>query len=76
LKHERHMHLLVTLTIGLACLLSSLTTLFFPSVALFIFDFALFCLLIAYLVHYRKLENTTQGWYQIADKLAKKTVSG
>jgi len=72
LQHERHLHLLVTLTVGLACLLASLATLFLFSLPLVVFDFLLLILFIAYLVHYRKLENTTQSWYQLADKLGQK----
>ncbi len=74
LQHEREMHLYVTLTVGLAALISCFVTIFKPMLPLFILDI-LFCgLFIAYIFHYRSLENRTQHWYELQNKLmGKKT---
>ncbi|OGK64531.1 hypothetical protein A2209_02430 [Candidatus Roizmanbacteria bacterium RIFOXYA1_FULL_41_12] len=71
-QQERLIHLLVTLTVGLACLLSCLTTLFYPLAPLYMLDAILMALFWAYLNYYRRLENTAQSWYQTLDDLQKK----
>ena len=72
LQHERLIHLLVTLTVGLACLISCLFSLSYYLVPLFILDSILMFLFLAYIIHYRKLENTTQSCYQTLDKIQQK----
>lgn len=72
LQSERLMHLLVMLTVGFACLTSCLVSLALPTIPLLIFDAVLILLFIAYLIHYRRLENTCQYWYSLLDKLKEK----
>jgi len=72
LQYERLIHLMVTLTIGLVLFVNCLTILFLPQPILFILGLLLLCLFIPYLIHYRKLENTTQYWYELSNKLKKK----
>ncbi len=69
LQIERLIHLLVTLTVGLAMLISSFVLIFNPNNLLFILDGILIILFFSYLLHYRKLENTAQSWYKLLDKL-------
>jgi hypothetical protein len=68
---ERIIHLAVSLTVGLAGLISCLASAYFRSPYFFILDIILMILFLAYLVYYRKLENTAQAWYLLQDKLKK-----
>lgn len=69
LQHEREMHLYVTLTMGIAGLLSTFVTIFYPIILMLALVGILFIMFIAYLIHYRKLENTVQYWYSLQKKL-------
>lgn len=71
LQHERLVHLLVLLLTSLAELFTVLLTLTHPELgagpALVMLVLAV--LLGFYFVHYFFLENTTQHWYRIAERL-------
>ena len=69
IQHERLIHLLVTIFVGLIMSVASFITLLTKDVVFLIFVVPLFFLFIAYLFHYRFLENTTQSWYEIEDKI-------
>lgn len=72
LQHERLIHLLVTLTVGLGTLMSAFTLsikYFLPTLLISIILLPLF---MAYIFHYFRLENTTQHWYLILERLRKK----
>lgn len=69
LQQERLIHLQVTLTIGLAVLIAFLASLAYRTIPLLILDAILMTLFVAYLLYYRKLENTAQSWYSLLDKL-------
>jgi hypothetical protein len=69
LQIERLIHLLVTLTVGLATLISCFVTMISQIFPLFILDGILIILFLAYILHYRKLENTAQSWYSIQNTL-------
>ena len=71
-QHERLIHLLVTLTIGICLLLTSIATLLIPSLMLFIITGLLLVLFLPYIIHYRTLENGVQKLYQFTDTLMKK----
>lgn len=73
LQHERLLHLLVTLTVGLAALVTCITTLLLPLLTLYLLDGVLLVLFAAYLVHYRKLENTAQEWYGRLSEMGRNT---
>ena len=64
LQKERHLHLLVTLTTGMATLISAMVTILSHNFSILALDFILGGLFVAYLIHYRFLENTTQSWYK------------
>lgn len=68
-QHERLIHLIVTMTVGLGTLILSITTLQFPLIPLFVADGVLFVLFIAYLIHYRALENGVQKLYELLDNV-------
>jgi membrane-associated protease RseP (regulator of RpoE activity) len=72
LQIERLIHLLVTMTVGLATLISCYVTMINRMLPLIILDGILIILFFAYILHYRKLENTAQSWYATLDKLKKK----
>ena len=68
LQHERLVHLLVMLTVGLATLLTFLFMLLTEQMFLALPASMLTGLFVPYLFYYRKLENTVQSWYKLADK--------
>ena len=70
-QHERLIHLLVTLTVGLALLFSVFITFLIPKPVIFFIDALFFLLFIPYLIHYRGLENGVQRLYKITDQLYK-----
>ena len=72
LQHERLIHLLVTLTVGLACLISCFAYMAYLKAPLAILCLILLPLFLAYIIHYRKLENSTQNCYHTLDKLHNK----
>jgi len=75
LQHERLIHLLVTLTVGLATLISTLVTLSHPLLPLIVLDAILGTLFLAYIIHYRRLENSTQSCYPLLTCLQIKIIS-
>jgi len=69
IQHERLIHLLVTLFVGLMFALSSFTSMFLGKVELLLLVVLLGVLFFAYLLHYRFLENMTQKWYGVREKI-------
>lgn len=67
LQHERLVHLLVMLTAGMATLLTYLFLLLTQELFLLIPALMLSGLFVPYLFYYRKLENTVQAWYKLAE---------
>lgn len=64
-QHERFVHLLVTVFVGICSILFLLSSLYFgnlPLLLLFIITFALF---VPYIFHYYNLENGVQKLYDI-----------
>lgn len=68
IQHERLIHLLVTIFVGLVMVLCCVATIVFEKVILLVLDFPLIILFVAYIFYYRFLENTTQGWYRVEDE--------
>jgi hypothetical protein len=71
IQHERLIHLLVTIFVGIVMVLSLLTTIITEKVILGLLDIPLLILFTAYIFHYRFLENTTQSWYKLEDRIIK-----
>jgi len=70
-QHERLVHLIVTMTVGLATLMLVVSTLQFPLIPLIFGDVILVTLFVVYLIHYRSLENGIQKTYELLDELQK-----
>lgn len=71
IQHERLIHLLVTIFVGITMCLFCITTIVTDKVVLVFLDIPLMMLFIGYIFHYMFLENTTQRWYQL-DELIKR----
>jgi hypothetical protein len=71
IQHERLIHLLVTIFVGIGMILTLLTTVATEKIILVLLDIPLLILFTAYIFHYRFLENTTQNWYLLQDKMEK-----
>jgi hypothetical protein len=69
IQHERLIHLLVTIFVGLVMSIASFSTIVTKEAGLMGISIPLIILFICYLFHYRFLENTTQGWYILEDKI-------
>jgi uncharacterized membrane protein len=69
IQHERLIHLMVTIFVGLVLTLSSFTFITSQNFILLMFILPLLALFVAYLFHYRFLENTTQGWYEVEEQI-------
>jgi hypothetical protein len=69
IQHERLIHLLVTIFVGLVVAGAAIITVIVKTNSLLIFIIPLTLLFIGYLLHYRFLENTTQNWYLFEDKI-------
>lgn len=70
IQHERLVHFLVCILVGLAFLLVMGLVLYFRTVGLFLLDLLLLVLLVPYLGHYYFLENATQRLYVLYNRLA------
>jgi len=72
MRHERLIHLLVTLAFGiflfLSIILSFLTNYFLCYILMVLF----LILVVPYISHYFFLENTVQNWYRLMDEIDKK----
>jgi hypothetical protein len=68
-QHERLIHLIVTLTVALLCVISVFVFLIWQSVGVAFLAVGLLLLLIPYIIHYYFLENGVQQLYQYYDQL-------
>jgi len=75
IQHERLIHLIVTVFVGIVLSITSLVVIITTNVNLLFFCALLLFLFIAYLLHYRFLENTTQNWYKLEDEINLKSLS-
>lgn len=69
IQHERLIHLLVTIFVGISMLLCCLATIVTDKVFLIFLDLPLLTLFLAYVFHYFYLENTTQSWYLLTQEI-------
>ena len=72
LQHERLIHLLVMLFVAAFGFVSVFFTMILAEVWLGLLDLIFMILTLAYIFHYRNLENTTQRWYGLLDKIRDK----
>ena len=68
MQHERLVHLLVMLFVGLFALLTLLFLVSRPSLTVAALVLLLLVLFVPYLVHYYRLENGVQRWYDLANE--------
>ena len=69
IQHERLIHLLVTMFVGIIMIISVFISIVINNQILAIFSLLLIILFGIYLMHYRFLENMTQNWYKIEDEI-------
>ena len=72
IQHERIIHLMVTIFVGLVMSVCCMATIISKEFVLALLDFPLMILFFGYLIHYRYLENTTQSWYRIRNRIRRK----
>lgn len=71
IQHERLIHLLVMLFVGIIMSISFFMIIITGKPDLLLIGSLLLVLFLAYLFHYRFLENTTQNWYKLEDEIKK-----
>ncbi len=71
-QHERLVHFLVTMLVGLITVILLVTNIFINNLALLILLVIFILLLIPYLFHYYFLENKVQYMYELYDLMHKK----
>lgn len=71
LQHERLIHLWVTLAFALFLIMALVVTWLFPTTLLFVLDVILLVVILCYILHYYKLENTVQRWYGKYNEICK-----
>jgi protein-S-isoprenylcysteine O-methyltransferase Ste14 len=69
MQHERLVHLIVMLFVCLFTLLSFGFTVIRTSTPSIILSGLLLILLVAYIIHYYKLENGVQKWYLLSNEI-------
>jgi len=68
-QHERIVHFLVTMLVGLITVILLVVNLFIENIFILILLFIFICLLIPYMFHYYFLENKVQYLYKLYDKI-------
>jgi hypothetical protein len=71
IQHERLIHLLVMIFVGIVMSISFFIIIVTEKPELLLIAILLLGLFLAYLFHYRFLENTTQNWYKLEDEIRK-----
>ncbi|MCX5818587.1 MAG: hypothetical protein NT047_01520 [Deltaproteobacteria bacterium] len=69
MQHERLVHLLVMLFVCLFALLALGFTIFEPILSHFVLFGLLMILAVAYIIHYYRLENGVQKWYDLSNRI-------
>lgn len=72
IQHERLIHLIVMVFVGLSMTMTCLAATLVANLLLIILSILLMVLFTAYIFHYRYLENTTQRWYVAGMKIENK----
>ena len=72
MQHERLIHLLVTLFVGLFALLTLLFLVLQPTIAMGVLVLLLLALFAPYVLHYFRLENGVQRWYDLANEIERR----
>jgi hypothetical protein len=72
LQIERIIHLIITLVVGLATLLSCYMTAVYKQLPFALLSIILGVLFFFYILYYRKIENFSQSWYKTLEDIKKK----
>jgi uncharacterized membrane protein (DUF106 family) len=72
MQHERLIHLIVLLTVAAFFLVLLVWVWIRPGLPVFLLNGLFLILLVPYLLHYRFLENTIQGWYVLSDEIQRR----
>lgn len=72
MQHERLIHLIVTFAFAFIMLVSYIVSVNYPHVVMFFLDFALTVLDVFYIIHYYRLENGVQRWYEIYNRICER----
>lgn len=72
MQHERLVHLIVMLAVCLFALLSLGFALVNPAFPCFLLAALLLLLAVAYLIHYYRLENSIQRWYDLSAEIRRR----
>lgn len=75
MQHERLVHLLTMLFVCLFFLLAFGFTLACPSLPLMMLTALLLVLSVAYIIHYYRLENSVQRWYDLSNRIRSKLIN-
>jgi len=70
-QHERLIHLIVTVFVGIVAILFFLFGMFLQNIGILLVFIILVCLFIPYILHYFLLENNVQKLYSQYDELLK-----
>jgi hypothetical protein len=69
IHHERMAHLITMLFVCLFALLALGFTVFVPSLPSILLSVMLIILSLAYVIHYYRLENDVQKWYDLSNRI-------
>lgn len=69
MQHERLIHLLVTIATGILMIIIMGLFLFVDTIVTRGLLLVIFILFVMYLMHYFRLENTIQRWYNISNEI-------
>lgn len=71
IQHERLIHLIVTLFTAFLFLLSTIAIIFVRLILVDLIFCTLIIITIFYIIHYYRLENAVQRWYEISNNIFK-----
>lgn len=71
IRHERKIHLLVTIFVGIVMSMSFFVTIISEKLYMLFLNIPLLLLFIGYIFHYRFLENTAERWSELVLEIKK-----
>lgn len=69
MQHERLVHLLITISFAFFFLISVLAAVVFEKPVILTLSLLILLLLVPYIIHYYRLENGVQKWYEIYNQI-------
>jgi hypothetical protein len=71
MQHERAVHLITMLSVCLFAVLAAGLAAALPALPSFLLAALLMILAVAYIIHYYRLENGVQKWYELSNQIRK-----